>query len=180
MPPMNAAFSAHTRRLPLLLLASALAVAGCATGEGPGWTFAPLGPTPAAVESPAQSPAGSPGGESPAGSPAGSPGESPAAGTTLEVVTPPEQPLAFVPDQLSATAATEVTVDYLNDSNIPHNIHFFAGPDASAESLGATEVVTGPGALQSITITTPDEPGQYFFHCDVHPQQMVGMLDVTP
>ena len=172
------------RSLLRLSLATLLLVAGCAGGEGPGWTFAPLGPTSAPAGSPGGSPGASPA-ESPGGSPAGSPGGSPAGspggGTALQVVTPtdPSLALTFDPNQLSATAATEVTVEYLNDSTLPHNIHFFAGPDASAPSLGATEIVTGPGALESVTFTTPDQPGGYFFHCDVHPQQMTGTLDVT-
>ena len=162
----------------ILATAGALLFAGCAGAEaGPGWTFAPLGPTPPAEESPGGSPGGSPAG-SPAGSPGGSPVGSP--GTALQVSTPADQPLAFVPDVLSAPPATEVTVEYLNDSALLHNIHFFAGPDAGSPSIAATELVTGPGALGSLSFTTPEEAGQYFFHCDVHPQQMVGTLEVGP
>ena len=150
------------RAIALTAVGGAMLIAGCAGGQGPGWTFAPLGPT----QAPAESPAGSPG-ESPAGSP----------GMALQVTTPAAQPLVFEPNELSAPAATEVTVEYVNESNLPHNVHFFAGEDASAPSLAATETVTGPGATTSATFTTPDEPGGYFFHCDVHPQ-MVGTLSV--
>ncbi|CAN5644657.1 hypothetical protein BH23CHL6_BH23CHL6_12010 [soil metagenome] len=162
----------------ILAAAGAVLLAGCAGAEaGPGWTFAPLVPTPPAEESPAGSPDGSPGG-SPGGSPDGSPDCSP--GTALQVSTPEDQPLAFVPDVLSAPPATDVTVEYLNDSALQHNIHFFAGPDAGSPSIAATELVTGPGAPESVSFTTPEEAGQYFFHCDVHPQQMVGTLEVGP
>ena len=109
----------------------------------------------------------------------GSPGGSPGAGTALQLATPPDQPLAFVPNQLTAPPATQVTVEYLNDSNLPHNVHFFAGPDATAESLAATEAQTGPGNLQTTSFTTPAEPGAYFFLCDIHPQQMTGTLTVS-
>jgi plastocyanin len=72
-----------------------------------------------------------------------------------------------------------VTVRYLNDSDLPHNIAFFEGADATASRIAATEVVTGPGNLQEVTFTTPAEPGSYYFHCDVHPVQMQGTLEVT-
>jgi len=176
-------------------MAALLLIAGCASDTGPGWTFASLGPTSAPAASPGGSPvasptgsaAASPGGSpaaSPAGSAAASPGGSPAGSpggsTTFDVSTPPDQPLAFVPATLQMPAATSVTVNYLNDSTLPHNINFFAGPDSSAESLGATEEVIGPGALESVTFTTPDQPADYFFWCDVHGAAMVGMYTVTP
>ncbi|HUG49182.1 MAG TPA: plastocyanin/azurin family copper-binding protein [Candidatus Limnocylindria bacterium] len=156
----------HLALVPCALLA-ALALAACASGGGPSWTFAPLGPTPQP---------GSPG-ASPGQSPGGSPGASPGNGEVLQVTTTQEDPLAFEPNQLSAPAGTEVTVVYLNDSNVLHNIHFYAGPDRSAESLGATELVTGPGAEEQLSFTTPEEPGDYFFVCDVHPD-MTGTLTV--
>lgn len=100
----------------------------------------------------------------------------PGGSTTLEISTPEDN--VFDTDRLEAPAGTEVTVNYLNDSPVIHNIHFFAGSDANTESLGATELVAGPGSTQSVTFTTPDEPGEYFFHCDVHPAEMTGTLVV--
>jgi plastocyanin len=97
----------------------------------------------------------------------------------LEIATTAEQPIAYTKSLLSAPAGTLVRVEYLNDSPIPHNIVFFAGPDASAPRLAATEVSTGPDDLQVVEFTTPAQPGRYFFHCDVHPAQMTGILEVT-
>jgi cytochrome c oxidase subunit II len=117
---------------------------------------------------------------------AGEPGTQPPAeepaptDLVLETDTTPDAPLAFNVTTLTAPAATEVTVNYLNDTNIPHNIAFFEGPDASAPRIAATEVETGPDNLQTVTFTTPSEPGSYFFHCDVHPVQMIGTLEVAP
>jgi len=184
----NALRSVH--RFVALSVATLLLAAACASDAGPGWTFAPLGPTGSPggspVGSPGGSPVGSPGGSpaaSPGGSPAASPGGSPAASpggaTTFDVVTPADQPLAFEPAELQMTPATSVTVNYLNDSNLEHNINFFAGADASAPSLGATARVTGPDANESVTFTTPDQPGDYFLWCDVHGQAMVGSYTVT-
>lgn len=173
-----------------VLLMTTLLVAGCAGGGGPGWTYAPLGPSPSVAASPGASPDASPVGSpvespgaspdaSPGGSPAASPGGSPAAGEPIEVVTTDADPLAFEPNVIQAPAGTELTVNYLNDSSLPHNINFFNGPDATSESLGATEVVTGPGALESVTFMTPSEPGDYYFWCDVHVDSMAGTLTVT-
>jgi plastocyanin len=158
---------------------AALALVACASTGGAGWTYAPLGPTQSAgagqsgaPSSPSGSPAASPGG-SPQGSPGGSPG-----GTVLDVATEQADPLAFAPTTLTAPANTSVTVNYNNNSSIQHNIQFFAGTDNSAPSLGATEIVTGPNALRSVTFTTPAQPGSYFFWCDVHLSAMSGTLQV--
>lgn len=147
--------------LPLVVAA---VLAACSSG-GPGWTYAPLGPT--APPSPSSAPTATPGGST-------------GPGVTIEVRTTDASPLAFDPPMLEAPAGTSVTVNYLNDSALPHNINFFAGADQSAQSLGATAVVTGPGALESVTFTTPTEPGDYFFWCDVHQAGMTGTLHVTP
>jgi plastocyanin len=98
----------------------------------------------------------------------------------LQVETTDADPLAFVPNVLEAPAGTVVQVDYNNNSSLPHNINFFDGVNNGAPSLGATEVVTGPNAPESVTFTTPAEPGDYFFWCDVHLQSMTGTLRVTP
>lgn len=98
--------------------------------------------------------------------------------TVLEIATTEEDPLAFTEDRLAAPPAAEVLTRYLNDSAVPHNIAFFEGGDATAPRLAATEVETGPGNLQTVTFTTPSDPGDYFFHCDVHPEQMQGTLRI--
>jgi plastocyanin len=152
----------------LAVLATALILA-CGGGTSAGWTYAPLGPTPEAPASAAPSAGGSPG-ESPGGN--GGPGEA------FEVVTPPDDPLAFIPDELEMSAAASVTVSYLNDSNLPHNINFFAGADSSAPSIGMTQVVTGPGAEESVTFEAPSQPGTYYFWCDVHLTAMDGTYTV--
>lgn len=136
-----------------------LAIAACSSAGGAAWTYAPLGPTPNA-------------------SAAASPGSSPA-GQLLQVQTANANPLAFDPTDLNAPPATLVTVNYDNNSSIEHNINFFAGPDQNSPSLGATERVTGPNALRSVTFTTPTAPGDYYFWCDVHLAAMSGHLHIA-
>jgi plastocyanin len=96
----------------------------------------------------------------------------------LTIATTQEEPLAFTQDVLAAPDSTDIRVEYLNDSNVPHNIAFFAGQDASAPRIAGTEVGTGPDDLQVVEFTTPAQAGSYFFHCDVHPF-MTGTFDVT-
>lgn len=166
-------------RRPAPLLAVLLVVAACGSGGDAGWTFAPLGPTPSTAPTDASAPpTGGPTG-SPAVSPDGSPSGSPGTGTTFDIVTTDANPLAFEPNVIEAPPATEITVNYLNDNTLPHNIRFFDGPDNTAPTLAATDVVTGPGALETVTFTTPANPGDYYFWCDVHVQAMVGTLRIT-
>jgi plastocyanin len=147
-----------------LPLSVVLILSACA-GAGPGWTYAPLGPSapPSAAATTTPIPSGS-------GAPT----------VTIEVKTTDAAPLVFDPAMIEAPANTVVQVNYLNDSSLPHNIEFFAGADSSAPLLGKTEVVTGPGALESVIFTTPATPGDYFFWCLVHQTAMTGMLHVTP
>jgi plastocyanin len=77
--------------------------------------------------------------------------------------------LAFDPATIDATAGATVTVNYTNDSALPHNIDFFSGKDQTSTSLAKTDV----------TFTVPTTPGDYFFWCDVHTTAMTGILHVT-
>jgi Copper binding proteins, plastocyanin/azurin family. len=147
-----------------LPLGLALILSACA-GAGPGWTYAPLGPSAPPSANPTTTPV--PSGLS-------------APTVTIEVKTTGADSLNFDPKMIEVPANTVVQINYLNDSSLPHNIDFFAGADQSAASLGKTDIVTGPGALKSVIFTTPATPGDYLFWCDVHTTGMTGMLHVTP
>jgi len=165
---MHAPNSARRFALPALTaLALSLLTVACGGSASAGWTYAPLGPTPAA--SAAASPSATGGAPSPGGSPSGN---------TIQVTTTQASPTAFEPATLQMPAGTAVTVDYLNDSNLPHNIEFFDGPDASSTMIGGTEQATGPGALETVTFTTPSAPGSYYFFCVVHGSSMQGTYTV--
>jgi len=70
-------------------------------------------------------------------------------------------------------AGANVTVNFDNmDDGIPHNVAVYTNASA-AEEIFVGETITGP-AQTTYTFTAPDEPGTYFFRCDVHPQQMTG------
>jgi hypothetical protein len=88
--------------------------------------------------------------------------------------------IAYQKSCLAAPADQPVTIQFVNrDAGTPHNIHIYsADPSSSpaARSLFAGQVVTGPAVA---TYHVPPLPaGKYFFHCDVHPNVMMGGLVV--
>jgi plastocyanin len=111
----------------------------------------------------------------PAGGPGG--GEGPGGegqGAALDLAA---KGIAFQPTTLTAPANTPFTIHFTNDDpSTPHNVSIFGGVDASAPSVFQGEVITGPASADySVDALLP---GTYFFHCDVHPQQMTGTLTV--
>jgi plastocyanin len=70
----------------------------------------------------------------------------------------------------------EVTIEVDNqDAGIVHNLHVYAGSDATGEEVGMTELEAGP-VKQTLTFTA--EPGDYFYVCDAHPATMAGTLTI--
>lgn len=82
---------------------------------------------------------------------------------------------------LAAPAGTAFTIAFDNqDALTTHNIHIFASdPDthAGAASLFTGDLVTGV-ATKTYQVG-PLPAGTYFFHCDVHPNQMFGVFVVA-
>jgi plastocyanin len=145
-----------------LPIGALLLITACAGGQAAGWTYAPLGPS----ANPSAAASGAP------SSPSGSGG----AGTQIETTS--DQPIAFNPADITVAAGATVTVTYLNNSNLPHNINFFNGADNNAPSLAKSTVATGPNATETVTFTAPTQPGDYFFWCDVHTTAMKGVWHV--
>jgi plastocyanin len=81
--------------------------------------------------------------------------------------------LAFNASTIMVPAGAEVTVNFDNmDDGILHNVAVYTDSSAT-EEIFVGETITGP-AETTYTFTAPEEPGTYFFRCDVHPQQMTG------
>jgi plastocyanin len=81
--------------------------------------------------------------------------------------------LAFDTSTITVPAGAEVTVNFDNmDDGIPHNVAVYTDSSAT-EEIFVGETITGP-AETTYTFTAPEEPGTYFFRCDIHPQQMTG------
>lgn len=110
-------------------------------------------------------------------------GEPKPTGPVVKVLTTAEAPLAFDVDTITAKAGTSLTIEYTNDSGVPHNIAFYEGEDATAPVIAVTvpydEAQPGPGDVQTLTFDVPAEPGSYYFDCQIHPAQMFGTFEVT-
>lgn len=80
----------------------------------------------------------------------------------------------FNTDALSAPAGDVAIVLGNIDRGVPHNIRVRRGGSASGESVGKTDIASGP-ASQTLRLTLA--AGTYYFLCDVHPS-MNGVLTV--
>ena len=83
--------------------------------------------------------------------------------------------ISYDKTNLSAPAG-EVTITFDNQDPTPHNLDILSGPNPGGESLGKTQIKTGP-ATSTLSVTL--QPGKYYYQCDVHPGQMHGILTVT-
>jgi plastocyanin len=87
-------------------------------------------------------------------------------GETLQVSADPSGALKFEQTSLEASAGM-VTIDFTNDSSLPHNVTL-DGPGVEDEG---TDTITG-----SSTSTTLDlQPGTYTFYCSVDGHRAGGM-----
>jgi plastocyanin len=96
---------------------------------------------------------------------------------TVEISAVPS--LKFDKDTITVKAGSQVTLKFTNnDTGMPHNWAGYTDSTASTPIPGAkTKTCTGP-CEDEITFTAPDQPGDYFFRCDVHPAAMTGTLVV--
>jgi plastocyanin len=99
------------------------------------------------------------------------------AAETVEIAAVPS--MKFDKDTITVKAGSQVTLKFTNsDTGVPHNWAAYTDSTASTLIPGAkTATCTGP-CEEEITFTAPDQPGDYFFRCDVHPAVMTGTLVV--
>jgi plastocyanin len=84
--------------------------------------------------------------------------------------TPEGEPL----DTLVVEADVPIELEFDNEEPVGHNVQIFDGPDGSAPSLFDGEVITGPRTIPYAI--APLAPGEYFFHCRIHPTTMTGTI----
>jgi plastocyanin len=89
-----------------------------------------------------------------------------AGGQTLQISADPGGALKFEQTSLEANAG-EVTIDFTNDSSLPHNVTV-DGPGVEDEG---TETVTG----SSTSTTLELQAGTYTFYCSVDTHRAQGM-----
>jgi plastocyanin len=84
-----------------------------------------------------------------------------------EAVSVTAQNVAFDTDTIELPADTESTITFDNeDAGVQHNIAIFTD-DSLSEDLFRGDVITGPDTIDYPI--PPLEAGEYYFHCDVHP-----------
>ncbi|MBI1886553.1 MAG: cupredoxin domain-containing protein [Chloroflexi bacterium] len=101
--------------------------------------------------------------------PASTPGPGGGADFTIAMV----PSLKFDKSELTIPANEDVTVAADNrDTNIPHTFTVYTD-DTASDLIAGTEQCPGPCTE---TLTLKLDPGEYFFRCEVHPDQMTGTL----
>ncbi|RPJ53968.1 MAG: hypothetical protein EHJ95_01165 [Methanobacteriota archaeon] len=85
--------------------------------------------------------------------------------------------IAFDTTTIAAPRGAAVTINFDNQDSMPHNFALYTNTSAS-QAIYTGEIVTGPRQIV-YTFAAPEQPGTYFFRCDVHPAQMTGEFVVT-
>jgi plastocyanin len=99
-------------------------------------------------------------------------GASPAGGGEVELELT-AQNTSYDKDELTAEVGADVKLTFNNkDNGIQHNFALYENKD-SDEELFEGDIITGPETT-TYEFTAPEEPGTYFFHCDIHPSLMQG------
>jgi plastocyanin len=87
--------------------------------------------------------------------------------------------MKFDKSSLTIAANKDVKVSVDNtDTGVQHNFAVFkskADADAGKESVAETKPCTAP-CQETVTLNLA--PGDYFFHCDIHPTKMTGTITV--
>jgi plastocyanin len=85
-----------------------------------------------------------------------------------EAVSLTAKDITFSTDAISVRPGEPIALRFDNeDAGVQHNVAIFRGPDASAPVVFRGDLVTGvASATYQVSAL---QPGQYFFHCDVHP-----------
>ncbi len=113
--------------------------------------------------------------QTPAASRTRTPGTSASAAAGAEIKMIPT--LKFDKTALTIDANKAVTLTVNNtDTGVQHSFFLYkskADADANKSEIASTKVCTGPC---KDTVELNLTPGEYFFHCSVHPAQMTGTL----
>ncbi len=117
-----------------------------------------------------------------AGPPTGPPPCEPE-GTELAITAPPGGAgTGFDTDCLAAPAGEAFTIEFDNqdDGAAPqtHNVAIYTEQPPAGQPLFQGEIFPAPAAM-TYEVDPIDEPGNYFFQCDVHPTTMTGTFVVA-
>src|SRR3954447_8688749 len=85
--------------------------------------------------------------------------------------------LSFDKRTIVASPGGDVTVTLDNqDGGVAHNVSFYTNKGAGTKIFVGT-LTTGPAKVDE-KFKAPSGPGNYYFRCDAHPDQMTGTFSV--
>jgi cytochrome c oxidase subunit 2 len=84
--------------------------------------------------------------------------------------------VSFDKDCMTAPAGRRWTLTFDNKESVLHNVAIFQGDSAEGANVFRGQTFTGPKVVEEPVPAL--KPGNYFYHCDVHPQAMQGKLVV--
>jgi glucose/arabinose dehydrogenase/plastocyanin len=85
--------------------------------------------------------------------------------------------LQFSRDEIEVRAGVIVRLTLVNEDPVEHNFSLYVSEDAE-EAIFVGEIFSGPDAERVYEFQAPQEPGEYFFRCDPHPELMTGTFIV--
>jgi plastocyanin len=85
--------------------------------------------------------------------------------------------LGFDQGSFEATSGQPFTITLDNQDTVSHTLVIYT-EEGGDEIAGVEPSTVSPGSKGTLT-TTITEPGEYYFQCDFHPQQMNGTLTVN-
>lgn len=77
---------------------------------------------------------------------------------------------------IRADISSLVSIAFDNKDNVSHNFAVYRSKEAIEEIYVGDVVEAGMTIIYKFT--APDEPGVYFFRCDLHPETMTGTFNV--
>ena len=83
---------------------------------------------------------------------------------------------AFNKKTIEVTAGQPFTIKLDNQDSATHNVHIYTQKGGTSIAVTDPQAVS-PGSTGTLT-TTITQPGEYYFQCDFHPEQMNGTLTV--
>jgi len=103
-------------------------------------------------------------------------GGAPAAPVSIPLVATDNK---FNKSTIEAPPNADFSITWENKGQIPHNLHFYdkKGGKTLADGAGSSDVIVTGGKSQTLTFKTP-AVGNYYFQCDLHPDQMNGTFVV--
>jgi plastocyanin len=93
------------------------------------------------------------------------------------VITLSAKDLKFSAPCLVANAGEKFTIHFTNQEDMPHNVAVYTD-SGKGTTIVKGDVVASAGQSKDYEVPAQDE-GQYYFDCDIHPEQMNGTLYVV-